>query len=123
MSLKCFRCGTVFKDKKEIFRNSSNHPTCEGCLWDSLTIDWCEDFIDDIITEIRDKFNGNYKRWKKNFDDSMELCVGCSEKRYDNIYYHKDMLIEIDGKKYCESCVEVNDKKNPENVSIRRIKK
>lgn len=106
MKLKCFRCKKRFKERKDIFRTSSNHPICEECFWVYLLNDWEDEFIERIIQEVRDKFNGKYNRWKENFFKTMVKCDGCKDKYYDEMYYVKETIIEINGKKYCECCVE-----------------
>lgn len=107
MNLHCFNCGYEFKEKKEIFRTSLNYPFCEECFYDWLLDEWDDDYIESVITEIKENFNGNYTRWKKKFFETMERCDGCSGKYYDNMYYPKEDLSEINGKNYCESCIEL----------------
>jgi hypothetical protein len=109
--LTCFNCGFKFKERKDIFRNSLNYPLCKECFGESLEFAWGDEFIESIIEDIQKNFNGNYNRWKKNFDETMELCDGCSGKYYDKMYYPKEMIIEINGKKYCETCIEIMEEK------------
>lgn len=103
--LRCFDCTQQFKDKKEIFRNCNGHPKCEDCFREELDFEWAEEFTDTIIREVRDMFNGSYNKWHKDFFENNEECAGEHE-YYDPMYFPKDQLTEVDGKKYCEICME-----------------
>ncbi|MFW9881131.1 MAG: hypothetical protein ACFFG0_49340 [Candidatus Thorarchaeota archaeon] len=105
--LKCFCCGKLFKDKSEIFRTENNYPYCQDCFFEYLdNQNWLEDDLEYIISEIKEKFNGNYKKWKNWFYETYDICEGCSKRQYDNIYHPKEQLTKINDKLYCEMCIE-----------------
>ncbi len=106
MKLKCFHCGKKFEKREDIFRNSLNYPLCRDCLFEDLEWDWDDEFLDDLIDDIKNKFDGKYIKWFREFHEKNEECIGCRGKEYDKMFYPKDQLLEIDGKNYCECCIE-----------------
>src|SRR4030042_6194366 len=114
MKLRCFRCGRKFKNKNEVYRDLSGWPLCEECLYEDISDEWDNDYIDEIIKDITKKFNRNYERFYDDFFETMEECNGCSEKDNDITYYPKDSMTEINGKKYCEMCMDEIDNKKVE---------
>jgi hypothetical protein len=114
MKLRCFNCGYKFKNRNEVFRDKNNYPLCEDCLYEDLDDEWDNDYIDEIIKDVAKDFKGNYKKFKINFYETMDKCDGCSGKQYDPMYYPKDSMTEINGKKYCEMCMDEIDNKRVE---------
>ena len=92
-----------FKSKQDICRDLNNYPVCEDCLYESVTDYWDDDCADQIIDDIKTGFKGNYKNWQKWFYENNEMCDGVHDIDW---YVPKTALVEIDGNKYCESCVE-----------------
>jgi len=105
LKLKCFYCSRLFKKKNEIFRNELNYPLCEDCFKGLIDDDWRDDGIDNVINDVKNKFNGKYNNFLKDLHKKCDICEDC------NTWYLKDCLIEIDGKMYCEGCLEDKDKK------------
>ena len=103
--LKCFDCNHRFKTKKEIFRNQDGYPKCEDCFREDLDHDWVDEMMDTIVEEVREIYNGSYNKWAKNFFEIHNACDGEHED-YDPMYFPKNQLTEVNGKKYCEMCME-----------------
>lgn len=103
LKLKCFNCKRGFKHRSDVFRDSNNYPICEDCLYEELEF-WEDDFREQIIDEIKLRFNRNYKRWEKWFFENHEICDG---PLHDIEWYTpKKDLVEWDGNKYCLACVD-----------------
>ena len=114
IKLKCFRCGIRFKDKKSIFRDLLGYPICEEHLWEDVSSYWSDEFIEDILVDIRNKFNGNYKKWKRWYFKTHTQCDGEHELEW---WVPNEELTEVDGSKYCMDCIDkMNEAK--ENKAI-----
>ena len=110
--LRCFGCGYTFKSKEEVYRDLNGIPKCEDCMWEYLDDEWDSDCKDDILIEIKTKFNGRYKRFKNWYFENFIECAG--DHNYDGLWINKNDAVVIDGKNYCEYCAEEmenNDKK------------
>lgn len=103
MKRKCLRCGWNFDKKSEIFSDQKGDTCCEDCLWEDLEY-WEDEFKQNIIDEIRDKFGGSYGDWKKWFFDNHEICDGTHDIEW---WVNKDDLTEIKNLFYCPSCVDL----------------
>ncbi|MEA3248409.1 MAG: hypothetical protein U9Q73_01760 [Nanoarchaeota archaeon] len=93
----------MFKSKKDIFRDLNNWPICEDCLYEDVSDYWDDDFVEQILHDIKTRFKGNYARWHKWFYENNEMCDGVHDIDW---YVPKSELVEIDGNKYCQSCME-----------------
>ena len=90
--LRCFRCGSRFKNKEELFRDSNGHPKCEDCFRETLDMDWDDEFHDDIVNETRRIFGGVFKKWEEDFFENNEECKGHSDHYFDPMYFPKHLL-------------------------------
>lgn len=112
IKIKCFNCSLGFKEKKDIFRDQNNNPICIYCLEEQLLDYWEDDFLQSILQEIKNKFNGSYNKWKKWFYETHELCNGDHEIEW---YVLKSEMVEVDGLKYCSHCIDMMDEKEKEH--------
>lgn len=104
--LRCFQCTNVFESKEAVFRNHEGYPICRDCLWENLSETWDCEYLEYIIDEMVKKHNRNYNKWEKWFHENHVLCDGEEHDDYSFYYEHKDNIVTIDGKNYCQSCYE-----------------
>jgi len=106
-NLRCFHCQDYFKNQEEVFRDLQGFPLCEECFMDSILLDW-ED-PESILKTIKERFNGNYKAFRKWFFENHILCEGSKKGNHGHINWYipeKDAIVLDDGKFYCELCAE-----------------
>lgn len=96
-------CNFCKNTVKKLFRFDKNKEICEDCLWEILDEYW-EYGIDKIISEIKEKFNRNYRKWRKWFFRNHSICEGPYHQI--ELWVLNDDLTELDDGKYCESCIE-----------------
>lgn len=117
--MKCFSCRKFnFETKKDIFRDLNGYPICESCLEEQLCDEWDDEFVRSIIDDIKKEFNQNYAKWYQNFFETNEPCAGKNKAHanYDIYYFPKKEMTDIDGKKYCPSCIDEMYEKEKSNI-------
>ncbi|MBD3197509.1 MAG: hypothetical protein GF317_20820 [Candidatus Lokiarchaeota archaeon] len=108
--LRCFYRSHKFKSKDQVYRDENEYPICRECLeeylydcgfWQDAAVEW-------ILQELdKPEFNRNYKKFKKYYEQNYVCCEG--EHGYDELWRHKDDMNEINGKYYCELCIELRE--------------
>lgn len=111
-SNKCFICNIPLKEE-DVYRDQAHRPMCEDCLYEQLGEYWEDYYIDDIISDIKEKFNGDYRKWKVWFKANHTICDGFHDIEW---WARNDEITEIDGLFYCESCLEELDEESEFDV-------
>ena len=97
---KCFTCNRQY-NQKNIWIDEDNNPICESCLWEALDHQfWDDEYIPHMLHTIKEKFNRNYKKWKKWFFKNHSPCKG-EHPSYSEYYAHNDEICD-DG--FCSRC-------------------
>lgn len=94
--LKCFRCGSKFWNKKEVFRGRSGYPICESCCGEEVDMDF--DNYEQVLELIKSKFfNNNYRKFLKYIEKECKPCPKC------NTYVPKNKFVG----NICQQCFEI----------------
>jgi len=109
--LRCFNCKKKFKYGNDVFRNAKNIPLCETCLIEQLEENWHEEFVEQMIHDIKKKFNRKYNKWFKWFHKNNTLCDGEHED-YSDFYELNKEITTIKGKNYCINCIDYMKEEN-----------
>ena len=108
--LKCFHCGQNFKNKTEVFKGRLGWPICENCCYENIDMDF--DDAEQIIEQLKSRFNRNYNRFLKYLTKECKICPEC------NTYYPKDEFIE----NICQCCFEIKmDNEKINEVEIKNV--
>ena len=106
--MRCFHCGQKFKNKTEVFRGISGWPICEDCCYDDIFFDDAEQ----IIEQLKTRFNNNYNRFLKYLKTECKICPEC------DTYYPIDEFIE----NICQCCFENKiDNEKINEVSVKNV--